>query len=69
MVLGSPKAAIFHSFRRMTAPDKRVAGVAASVIMEEAGWKSESQRCGITAREDKLASQHKLEEHQSRNRT
>jgi len=43
LVFRITESAIFHSFRRMSARDKRVAGVAASVIMEEAGWKSESQ--------------------------
>ena len=69
-VAGVPKG-IFHSFRRTSARDKRAAGVAASVIMEVAGWKSGSlfRRYAITAREDKLDSQRKLEEYQSRNRT
>ena len=69
-VAGVPKG-IFHSFRRTSARDKRAAGVAASVIMEVAGWKSGSlfRRYAITTREDKLDSQRKLEEYQSRNRT
>jgi integrase len=54
----------FHFFRRTSARDQRAVGVSASVIMEEQGWTTEAmfRRYAITTREDKLASQRKLEE-------
>jgi hypothetical protein len=62
---------IVHDFRRTSARDKRAAGVDTSVIMEVSGWKSEAlfRRYAITSREDKIDSQRKLEEYQSRSRT
>lgn len=55
---------LFHSFRRTAARDKRAAGVDTSVIMEVQGRESDAmfRRYVITTREDKLESQHKLEQ-------
>ena len=61
---------LFHSFRRMSARDKRAVDTPASVIMEEMGWTSEAmfRRYAITTRQDKLRSQQRLEEFQAESR-